>query len=206
MVDEAPLEEEEYPPYLEEYLEEYSGVYAIVREVLPFEILAIAGGVAAGIVLSGMTSEIERIPGLLILVPAVLGMRGNITSALGSRLGTAVHMGLITRIERNPELVNNIYASLLLSLVFSIVLGVLAHYVSVLSGVQDTSILVLITISVLASMLSGFVLIAVAVTFSILSFRHGIDPDSAVSPTMATIGDIVAMAMIFLAARVVLGL
>ncbi|AKB28501.1 Mg/Co/Ni transporter MgtE [Methanosarcina siciliae T4/M] len=38
----------------------------------------------------------------------MLGLRGNISSTLGSRLGSAIHMGLITSIDRNnPELTNN---------------------------------------------------------------------------------------------------
>jgi mgtE-like transporter len=115
-------EDYEYEEDIETYyLGDYASIGSIVREVLPFELLATVGGVVAGLILSGMTEELQVIPGLLVITPAVLGMRGNISSTLGSRLGSAIHMGLITKIERNPELLNNIGGSLLLSLLLSFV-------------------------------------------------------------------------------------
>ncbi|MDD4249506.1 MAG: divalent cation transporter, partial [Methanosarcina sp.] len=91
--------------YIDRYLSEYASVSSIVREALPFELMATVGGVIAGIILSGMTSELEMIPGLIVIYPGLLGLRGNISSTLGSRLGRAIHMGLITDIDRNnPEL------------------------------------------------------------------------------------------------------
>ena len=35
------------------------------------------------------------IPGLIVVIPAVIAMRGNISTALGSRLGSAYHLGII---------------------------------------------------------------------------------------------------------------
>ena len=66
----------------EEYLGEYASVSSIVREALPFEIVATIGGVVAGIIFSGMTNELQLIPGLIVITPAVLGMRGNISETV----------------------------------------------------------------------------------------------------------------------------
>ena len=93
--------------YIDKYLSEYASVSSIVREALPFELIATVGGVVAGIILSGMTDELGMIPGLLVIYPGVLGLRGNISSTLGSRLGSAIHLGLITDLDRhNPELMS----------------------------------------------------------------------------------------------------
>src|SRR5437867_8362811 len=48
----------------------------------------------AGITLANITGTLRELPGLLILTPAVLGMRGTIFGAIGARLGTATHAGL----------------------------------------------------------------------------------------------------------------
>ncbi|MBP2031307.1 mgtE-like transporter [Methanohalophilus levihalophilus] len=189
----------------EYYLGDYASVGSIVREALPFELLATVGGVLAGLILSGMTDELAMIPGLIVIAPAVLGMRGNISSTLGSRLGSAIHMGLITEVDRkNPELTNNIFGSLLLSLMLSIFLGILGHLMTLAMGLESAGPLILITIAVIAGVSSGLILSIVAVLFALGMFRFGFDPDNVVTPSIATIGDIVSMIMLFVAARVVL--
>jgi mgtE-like transporter len=191
-------------PEQQDHLERYTSVKGIVREALPFELIYTVGGVFAGIILVRMIDQIEMIPGLLVLVPAILGMRGNISCTLGSRLGSAIHLGLIDKIERNPELINNVAGSLTLSLIMSIVLGILAHVFTIALGVQSVGILVLVAIAVFSGVLSGIVLSAIAVVMTIGAFRHGLDPDNVTTPALGTLGDIVTMFMIFLAAKVVI--
>lgn len=190
----------------EEYLGEYASVSSIVREALPFEIIATIGGVVAGIIFTGMTKELHLIPGLIVIAPAVLGMRGNISCTLGSRLGTAIHMGLITRIDNNPELINNVSGSLLLSFILSIVLGILGHYVTIALGLDSAGALILTLIAVIAGVTSGIILSVVAVLLALGMFKFGFDPDNVVTPAIATIGDIVSMFMLMIAAKVVLAL
>lgn len=191
-------------PDQHDYLEKYTSVRSIVREALPFELVYTVGGVFAGIILVQMIHEIEMIPGLLVLVPAILGMRGNISCTLGSRLGSALHLGLIDRIEHNPELINNVAGSLTLSLIMSIVLGILAHLFTIALGMPSAGILVLVVIAVVAGMSSGLILAVVAVTMTIGTFRYGLDPDNITTPALGTLGDIVTMLMIFGVAKVVI--
>src|SRR5436305_11334330 len=53
------------------------------------------GDLLAGLALASMTGALIRLPGLIVLVPAAIGMRGNIFGALGSRLGTSIHGGTV---------------------------------------------------------------------------------------------------------------
>ncbi len=190
--------------YIDMYLSEYASISSIVREALPFELLATVGGVIAGIILSGMTNELEMIPGLLVIYPGVLGLRGNVSSTLGSRLGSAIHMGLITDIDRNnPELVNNISGSLLLGFIMAIILGILGHFVTLALGFESAGIIKLVLICAISALTSGVILSFVAVLLAIGTFRFGFDPDNVVTPSIATIGDIVSMLMLFLSAKLV---
>ncbi|TGC09520.1 magnesium transporter [Methanolobus halotolerans] len=197
-------EDDEEDEFAEEYMGDYASISSIVGEALPFQLVATFGGVASGIILSGMTDELQMIPGLIVIAPAVLGMRGNISSTLGSRLGSAIHMGLITKIDRNPELMNNVTGSLLLSAIMSFILGLLGHFITVALGLPSAGPLTLTLIAVLAGVSSGLILAFVAVLLALGMFRFGFDPDNVVTPAIATIGDIVSMMMIFIAARVVL--
>ena len=192
--------------YVEHYLGEYASISSIVKEAAPFELVAVLGGIASGVILSGMTSELELIPGLIVIIPGVMGLRGNISSTLGSRLGSAIHMGLITKIDfKNKELTNNIIGSMILTVVISIFLGILGHCVSILLGFESAGLPKMVLISLLSGFFSGLILSFISVYLAIGTFRFGFDPDNVVTPAIATIGDILSIMMIFVFARMVIG-
>src|SRR5205814_10319333 len=86
-----------------------AGFYALL--------LSSGGDLLAGLTLGAITGTLESLPGLLVLVPAAIGMRGNIFGALGSRLGTALHTGTFRRSRRLDTVVGqNLAASLAVSL------------------------------------------------------------------------------------------
>src|SRR6266540_4089957 len=94
-------------------------------------LLSSGGDLLAGLTLGAITGTLEALPGLFILIPAAIGMRGNIFGGLGSRLGTQIHAGTF-RISRRIETLfgQNVGAAILLSLSISAALAVLAKAVS----------------------------------------------------------------------------
>jgi Permease, similar to cation transporters len=199
--------EDDESEYVEHYLGEYASVSSILKEALPFELVAVVGGIVSGVILSGMTDELEMIPGLIVIIPGVMGLRGNISSTLGSRLGSAIHMGLITKIDyKNKELTNNIIGSMILTVIISIFLGILGHFVSVLLGFGSAGLLELVLISLLSGFFSGLILSFISVYLAIGTFKFGFDPDNVVTPSIATIGDIISIMMIFVFAKMVIWL
>ncbi|MFB6087284.1 MAG: hypothetical protein ABEJ85_02090, partial [Haloarculaceae archaeon] len=60
------------------------------REGLPALAASAVGGLLAGVVLGGMRAEFRAVPGLLVLVPALLATRGNVYGSLGARLATGL--------------------------------------------------------------------------------------------------------------------
>src|SRR2546429_1013592 len=102
-------------------------------------LLSSAGDLIAGLTLGSITGTLESLPGLLVLVPAAIGMRGNVFGALGSRLGTAVHTGTFRMSARRDTLVGqNLAVSISLSLSVSLVLAILAKAISVAFGLEHT--------------------------------------------------------------------
>src|SRR5881392_1764489 len=90
-----------------------------------------AGDLLAGLTLGAITHTLEALPGLLVLVPAAIGMRGNVFGALGSRLGTSIHTGTFRLSRRRGTVVGqNVQASLALTLAVSLALAVLAKAVA----------------------------------------------------------------------------
>jgi cation transporter-like permease len=47
----------------------------------------------AGAFLGAITPTLAKYPGLLVLVPAAIGLRGNIFGSFGNRLSTSIHAG-----------------------------------------------------------------------------------------------------------------
>ena len=169
----------------------------MVKQSLPLLIFCGIGGILAGSTLGVMTSLLEQIPGLIVVIPAIIAMRGNISTAFGSRLGSAYHLGVIDADNMwNEELKQNIIGSLVLSFVISILIGILAYFSSVLLGVTP-DILMLITIVLLAGIVSAIILTIMTVVIIYLVFKRGYDPDNITGPALATFGDIVTMMCIF---------
>ena len=97
------------------------------------------GDLLAGLTLGALTHTLEQLPGLLVLVPAAIGMRGNIFGALGSRLGTSIHAGTFRLTRRRDTIVGqNILASLALTLSISLALALLAKTISIGFGLRNT--------------------------------------------------------------------
>jgi cation transporter-like permease len=90
-------------------------------------LICAVGDLIAGIILGKMTFFLETFPGLLVVIPGAIGMRGNIFGSFASRLSTSLHIGLISpEFEFSEDLNNNIFSSFVLTLVLSIFLGIVA--------------------------------------------------------------------------------
>lgn len=157
--------------------------------------------VAAGLVLGEMRDVLERTPGLLVMVPAFIALRGGISGALGARMGSAIHMGLIGKGNLwNDESQQNVIAAILLSAVLSLLAGVLSYATSVLLGFQTASLAALMFIATLAGTLAGIAQVGITFGIILLAFRWGLDPDNVTTPSLATVGDVIALLLLFVIA------
>src|SRR5438105_13191201 len=130
---------------------------ASVRQGLAALLVSSGGDLLAGLTLGAITHTLEALPGLLVLVPAAIGMRGNIFGALGSRFGTAIHTGQFSLARRRETVVGqNVLASLTLTLSISLALAGLAKAVAVGFGLGHTiSIADFVVISMLGGVISS---------------------------------------------------
>jgi len=168
--------------------------------------LSILTDVLAGFFLGRSEEMLRMLPGLIVLVPAALGMRGQVFASLGSRLGSALHMGTISRFDRrNKTIRNNMYASMALTIIFSVFLGLLARAVLLAFGMQSISVIDLVMISLIGGLLSGIIMLFVTLGITFVSFRRGWDPDNVTSPMITALGDFFTVPSLLLAAFVVTG-
>ena len=157
--------------------------------------------VVAGGLLAAMTGTLERYPGLLVLVPAAIGMRGNIFGALGSRLATSIHAGTF-RMSRRPEtlVMQNVLACGILSLVTAVALAILTKVLSPIFGLDSVvAVADLLVLSSVGALLSFAVLIAVTLVLAARSAQRGWDLDDVNAPLVSAVGDVVTLPALLVA-------
>jgi len=161
--------------------------------------------VVAGVFLGENTERLAELPGLLLMVPAAIALRGNIFGALGSRLGTAIHAGTFRpSLKPNTVVGENVLASTVLTLSISLVLAVLAKGMAVAFGVSNSiSLGDYIVISLAGGVLASAVVLAAALALASGSVRYGWDPDNVTAPLVTAIGDVATVPALLLASLLV---
>jgi mgtE-like transporter len=166
--------------------------------------LSSLAGFAAGLTLAHLTGRLDRLPGLLVLIPAAVGMRGTIFGAIGARLGTASAAGVFSpSFERDGVLYRNASVAVLTTFSSALWLALLAKAAAGAFGIPSISIWSLVTISVIGGALGSAVILGVTVGLSRLSFRRGWDLDSVSTPMVTALGDMVTIPTLFLASLLV---
>src|SRR5829696_10142674 len=101
------------------------------RQGLVALVLNSSTSLVAGAILGSLTATFERRPGLLVLVPAAIGLRGNVFGSLGNRVSTSIHAGTFRwSLRREAVLGQNVMASLLLTMAMSLALAVIAKAIA----------------------------------------------------------------------------
>jgi mgtE-like transporter len=171
-----------------------------LRQGLVALVLSTGASFVAGLTLSHITGTLQDLPGLLILIPAAVGMRGTIFGAVGARLGTATHAGLFeTNLHRGGVLAQNVEVSIVTTFGSSLWLAVLAKLAAAALGIPAISLWDLVTISVVGGALGSVLILLVTVGLSVLSYRRGYDLDAVSTPMVTAIGDMATLPTLFLA-------
>jgi mgtE-like transporter len=163
-------------------------------------LLGAATAFVAGITLANITDTLEAFPGLLILIPAILGMRGTVFGAIGARLGTATHTGLfVVTSERTGVLYQNVFVAIVSTLFSSLYLAALAKLSAIAFNLPSISFFKFVTIAVVGGVIDSAIILTLTVALSVLSFRRGYDLDAVSTPVVTAAADMITVPVIYLA-------
>ena len=159
------------------------------------------GDLVTGVTFASISNTLNLLPGLVVLVPAAIGMRGNVFGALGSRLGTQIHAGTfrLSR-RRDTEVGQNMAASLVSTLSISALLAVLAKLtVEMLVGGKSISVADFMVVSVVGAIISSIVVLVLTVAVAAFCANRSLDLDNVAAPIVTAAGDMVTLPSLFLA-------
>jgi mgtE-like transporter len=163
-------------------------------------LLGAATAFVAGITLASITDTLRELPGLLILIPAVLGMRGTVFGAIGARFGTATHAGLFeVSLARTGVLYQNIFVAVVSTLFSSLYLAALAKLSALAFNLESISFFKFVTIAVVGGVLDSTLILLLTVGLSVLSFRRGYDLDAVSTPVVTAAADMMTVPVLYAA-------
>jgi mgtE-like transporter len=181
-----------------------AGYWRAERRTLRQGIVALTlstfAGFVAGLPLAALTGTLEDLPGLFVLIPAAVGMRGVISGATAARLGTSIAAGLFEVSWRPGGILRrNVILGFALTLGSSLYVAALARLSAAAFGHPSISFLDLATISIVGGTLGSVFVLAITVALAVTSFRRGYDLDAVAVPVVTAVGDMVTVPSIILA-------
>lgn len=151
------------------------------------------GGILAGTFVALYLNVFSLAPWTLALFPGILSIRGAIGGLFSGRLGTGLHVGTV-----KPSYTGNtkdfyllFYATVTLSFLSGITMGLVASLFNLLvwgAALIDSVFIMSVVVSTMG--LSIIFISPITMIVSVVSFRHGLDPDVIVYPVISTAADI----------------
>lgn len=180
------------------------GVGGVVVEVFPPFLVAGLGMVAAGLLLAEvhLWPVFIEVRELLILVPALLGLKGNLEMTLASRISTHANLGDLDS-GKSKLFWQIIYGNLSVVQCQAIVVGILAATVAILldlvtegkwAGIDHALLMAAGAVS--AASLASLILAVIMIAIVLLARRCGVNPDNVASPIAGMLGDFCTLALL----------
>ncbi len=172
------------------------------KEIMTSQIALILCGLFTGTILAVYTDNLLLIPGMIVLLPGFLEMRGNISGSFASRLSSGLFLGVIKPKRYRTKIIKgNLIASFALVIIVSLLLGLMAFAFTY--AVFHEATLSIIVIAVVAAIIANIIEIPLTLFTTFYFFRKGHDPNNIMGPFVTSTGDLSSIIALLIALVVV---
>ena len=177
---------------------------AIVATMMPILIALSVLQMGSGYVLETLEETYLGNPTLLVMVPVMIDMGGNLGCIMSSRLSTRLHLGMLSFRLHDTDLWTNTVAILSLALTIFTGLGLATWAIGEYVYGAPIPLIDLMTISLVSGMLLALLAIVISIAATWLSYRWGLDPDDTTIPVVTNVCDILGVIILSIVAIIVL--
>jgi len=171
---------------------------SILRQMTPLLMILTLVGIVSGLILQHFEETLLDYPELLVLIPVMIGMGGNLGAVLGARISSAFHLGIMKFSFNDEVLRTNIIAVLLLSFAIFTMTGVFGWAFSLILGIgTEVGLLYMTIISLIAGIALSILMVFITLISSYLSYKIGLDPDNTVLPIVTSLCDLLGVAIFY---------
>jgi len=172
--------------------------FKTIKEGSTVVVMSSVFGSLNGAFLSGMSAELLRYPGVVVLYPGLTNVLGNIGSIIGSTTTTSLALGYIR--DLRDEVKASISTIMQVEGVALIIHGFfgLITYAIVKQSVKAADLAFLVSVAALSNLISFLPIAIVALAVAHAAFKRGLNPDNVAIPVITTVADTAATLTLFL--------
>jgi len=164
----------------------------ILIESTPIMLIGGLLSTMSGSILGNSFEGLIGVAGILTMMPAFLEDGGAIGGILAAKFSSALHIGSLEYSLTPPKKAWKMFLSMhLIGLVIFSLIGIFAFFISKSVGVEVLPIHDMIIISLIAGEILISIVNFMAYYASVISFKHGIDPDNVTIPIITSTMDII---------------
>ncbi|MHA2037260.1 MAG: magnesium transporter [Promethearchaeota archaeon] len=167
----------------------------IIKETFPSEIVSIIGDILAGIILSLLIIRFASFLVLILMIPALLSLRGNLSGPFIARTSRDLVIGAFSK----RTWFENVLATYTLAVITAVFIGVFSIVFNLtIFKLTILPIQYFILIPIISIVLTLSISIPCSVGLNYLAFRKGLNPNNVVNPVMTAIDDFSTVFCFFL--------
>ncbi len=167
----------------------------IIKETFPSEVISIIGDIFAGLVLSILILPFDSFLVLILMIPALLSLRGNLSGPFIARTSRDFIIGSFSR----KSWFENVLATYTLSIITAIFIGLFSVVLNfAIFRLFLLPIILFFSIPLISIILTLTISIPCSTTLNYLAFKKGLNPNNIVNPIMTAVDDFSTVFCFFL--------
>ncbi|MFX1327872.1 MAG: magnesium transporter [Promethearchaeota archaeon] len=162
----------------------------ILKESIVVVIISSIMGLISGTVLSTNEKILYYFPIILLILPSLNSLIGDISTVLISRLTSHLYIGLIPpKIQKSDRLKEDFFGLLITILLSLLALIVIGYTMGITTGINIVNPFLIISILLITILLLFFMMFIFLFISAIFLFKQGNDPNNFLIPFVTSLAD-----------------